>query len=360
MSTAPQPLRQQAQAAAAEDVAAPRRGLIRRAPGRAVIVLSAVCLLAGLIVLSIMVGSTSVPASTAVQALLEHDGSAQHTAVADLRVPRTLLGILCGAALAVAGALMQGMTRNPMADPGLLGVNAGAGFAVTLAVAFLGVTRIEEYLWFSFAGAILAAVAVYAIAAQGRAGATPLRLTLVGLAFGAVLGGISRTLAMMSVSAFDRMRFWEAGTLADRPLGTIGAVLPWILLGVLLALGCARALNGLALGDELARALGVRVGLARAGVVIAVTLLCGASTAAAGPLGFLGLMVPHIVRWVVGPDYRWVLPLCLVAGPSLLLLADVLGRVMVANGELQVGVVTGLIGAPLLVVLAHTRRARPL
>ncbi len=320
----------------------------------------AVVMLVVALVLSMMVGATRISPQTAVQALLDYDLSPEHIAIVDLRLPRTVLAVGAGAALAVAGALMQGLTRNPMADPGLLGVNAGAGFAVTLAVAFLGVTRIEQYLPFAFAGAVVSAVLVYAIANQGRAGATPLRLTLVGLALGAVLGGISRTLALMDVATFDRMRFWDAGTLVDRPAGTFTAVLPWLLLGVLIALACASSLNSMSLGEDLARSLGVRIGLTRCGVVAAVTLLCGAATAACGPLAFIGLMVPHIVRWIVGPDYRWVIPMCLLCGPTLLLLADIAGRVMVSNGELQVGIVTPLLGAPLLVFLAHSRRARPL
>ena len=340
----------------ADTLPAPQRRRVTRVGALMIAVLALVAALT----LSMMVGATRISPQTALQALLDYDLSPQHIAIVDLRLPRTVLAVAAGAALAVAGALMQGLTRNPMADPGLLGVNAGAGFAVTLAVAFLGVTRIEQYLPFAFAGAVASAILVYSIANQGRSGATPLRLTLVGLALGAVLGGVSRTLALMDVSTFDRMRFWDAGTLVDRPAGTFSAVLPWILLGLLIALACASSLNSMSLGEDLARSLGVRIGLARCGVVAAVTLLCGAATAACGPLAFIGLMVPHIVRWIVGPDYRWIIPMCLLCGPTLLLLADIAGRVMVSNGELQVGIVTPLLGAPLLVFLAHSRRARPL
>ncbi|UED86754.1 iron chelate uptake ABC transporter family permease subunit [Streptomyces profundus] len=327
---------------------------------RPLALLGAVALLLVAVVASVMVGSTRVPLSSVLSALGGHDGSPEHIAIHDLRVPRTALGVLVGASLAVSGALTQGLTRNPLADPGLLGVNAGAGFAVSLAVAFLGVTRVEQYLGFAFAGAVAASVAVYVIASQGRGSPTPLRLTLVGLALGAVLLGLSRTLALLDVATFDRMRFWDAGTIADRPAGTIGAIAPWVGIGLLLAFVCARPLNALSLGDQLARAVGVRVGLARLGVVVAVTLLCGSATAAAGPLAFVGLMVPHLVRWVTGPDYRWIVPICLFVGPALLLFADVLGRVMVGSGELQVGVVVALVGAPLLVVLVHLRRASAL
>ncbi|MGO1183273.1 MAG: FecCD family ABC transporter permease [Micrococcaceae bacterium] len=323
--------------------------------------LAALALLCCVTLASMGVGSTSISWATILTALTAPDGaSAEHIAVVNLRLPRTLLAIAVGASLAVAGALMQGLTRNPMADPGLLGINAGAGFAVTIAVMFLGVTRIDQYLPFAFLGAVLAAVVVYGIALRGSAGATPLRLTLVGLALGAVLMGVSRTLALMDVATFDRMRFWEAGTLVDRPGGTLATVLPWMIIGVLLALSCAGALNSLALGDDVARALGVRIGWTRGVVVVAVTLLCGAATAACGPLAFVGLMVPHLCRWVVGPDTRWIVTMSLVVGPVVLMAADILGRVMVGNGELQVGIVLPLLGAPLLVLLAHSRRARPL
>ncbi len=331
----------------------PSRPTVRRAG----VLVAAVLGLLVTAVLSLTIGSSHVPWEVVLKALGAHDGSAWHVTIRDLRVPRTLLGILVGAALAVAGALMQGLTRNPLADPGLLGVNAGAGFGVALGVAFLGVTRIDQYLVFAFAGAIIAAVVVYAIASQGRSSPTPLRLTLVGLALGAVLMGLARTLALLNVQTFDRMRFWGAGTITDRPPGTVETIWPWIIVGLVIAVACARPVNAMSLGDDVARAVGVRVGLARLGVVVAVTMLCGAATAAAGPIAFVGLMVPHIVRWVTGPDYRWIVVVSLFVGPAFLLAADILGRVIVAPGELQVGVVTGLVGAPLLVALVHWRRA---
>lgn len=251
---------------------------------------------------------------------------------------------------------MQGLTRNPLADPGILGINAGAGFAIVLGVSIFGVTSISEYLWFGFLGAVAAGALVYAVAARASGGATPLRLTLVGVALSAVLMGFSHTLAMLSTSVFDRMRFWGAGTLADRPVGTIGMVAPFIIAGLVLALTTARGMNALALGDDLARSVGSRVGWTRARGMLAVTLLCGAATAAAGPIGFVGLMVPHAVRFVVGPDQRWILPFSLVLGPTLVLLSDVLGRVVASPAELQVGVVTAFLGAPVLIALVRRSR----
>ncbi|WP_217254385.1 iron chelate uptake ABC transporter family permease subunit [Streptomyces sp. AC602_WCS936] len=321
---------------------------------------AAACVLLAAVVLSVAVGSAMLPPDVVWQALTAPDGSASHATVGDARVDRTVLGLLVGVCLGVAGALIQALTRNPLADPGVLGVNAGAGFAVTLGVALFGVTRIEQYLPFAFAGAIAGSVVVFLAASGGRGGSSPLRLTLVGVAFTAVLSGISQTLALIDTETFDRMRFWGAGTVTDRPAGTAAAIAPFVLAGLLAAVCCARPLNAIALGDDAARAVGLRVGATRAGVVIAVTVLCGAATAAAGPLMFVGLMVPHAVRWLTGPDWRWILAYCAVLAPAIVLVADVLGRLIVIPAELPVGVVLPLIGAPVLIWLARGRRARAL
>ncbi|MFI8945128.1 iron chelate uptake ABC transporter family permease subunit [Streptomyces sp. NPDC053750] len=312
------------------------------------------------VVLSVAIGSAMLPLDVVWQALTAPDGSASHATVSGARVDRTLLGILVGVSLGVAGALIQALTRNPLADPGVLGVNAGAGFAVTVAVAVFGVTRIEQYLPFAFAGAIAGSAVVYLAASGGRGGPSPLRLTLVGVAFTAVLSGISQTLALIDKDTFERMRFWEAGTVTDRPVGTAAAVAPFVLAGLLAAACCARPLNAIALGDDAARAVGLRVGATRFGVVIAVTLLCGAATAAAGPLIFVGLMVPHAVRRLTGPDWRWILAYCAVLAPAIVLVADVLGRLIVTPAELPVGVMMPLIGAPVLILLVRSSRARAL
>ncbi|MYR43169.1 iron chelate uptake ABC transporter family permease subunit [Streptomyces sp. SID5910] len=320
----------------------------------------AVGVLLAAVVLSVAVGSAMLPLDVVWQALTAPDGSASHATVSGARVDRTLLGVLVGVSLGVAGALIQALTRNPLADPGILGVNAGAGFAVTLGVAVFGVTRIEQYLPFAFAGAIAGSAVVYLAASGGRGGPTPLRLTLVGIAFTAVLSGISQTLALIDTETFDRMRFWGAGTVTDRPGGTAAAVAPFVLAGLVAAACCARPLNAIALGDDAARAVGLRVGATRTGVVIAVTLLCGAATAAAGPLVFVGLMVPHAVRWVTGPDWRWILVYSAVLAPVIVLVADVLGRLIVLPSELPVGVVMPLIGVPVLIVLVRGSRVRAL
>jgi iron complex transport system permease protein len=306
---------------------------------------------------SLAIGSARLPLGTVWAALTAPDGSLDHLTVTDLRLPRTVLAVLVGSALGLAGALIQALTRNPLADPGILGVNAGAGFAIVLGVALFGVTRIDQYLWLGFAGAVVAAVVVYLIAARAPGGASPIRLTLVGVAFSAVLSGASSTLALIDPQTFDRMRYWGAGSIADRPDGTITAILPFIAAGLALGVACARPLNALALGEDMARAVGAKTNAARGVGMVAITLLCGAATAAAGPIGFIGLMVPHAVRPLTGPDQRWVLPFSLVLAPVLLLVADVLGRLVVWPAEIQVGVVTALIGGPVLIALVRRTKA---
>ncbi|MDQ0643884.1 FecCD family ABC transporter permease [Microbacterium murale] len=315
-----------------------------------------IIVLTGLCVASLVIGSASIPLGELWQVVTDPTDPIAEATLLGLRVPRTILGVLVGAALGVSGALMQALTRNPLADPGILGVNAGAGFAVVLGVAFLGITRIDQYLPLAFLGALLAAVLVYVLAALGERPPSPLRMTLVGVATSAVLIGFSQTLALIDVETFDRMRFWGAGTLADRPGGTIETVAPWIIAGLALAVVSSRALNAVALGDDVARSFGARVGAVRITVALSITLLCGAATAAVGPIGFIGLMVPHLIRPFTGPDQRRIIAFSAIVAPVLLLGSDILGRVMV-DSELQVGIVTALVGAPILALLARNTRA---
>lgn len=313
-------------------------------------------LLAAICLLSIAVGTKYIPLNEVWNGLFAYDDSNNAVIIRELRVPRTILGLIVGVALGVSGALIQAMTRNPLADPGILGVNAGAAFFVTLAVGLLGFTGIWSYIWFAFLGAILATVAVYVLGSMGRAGATPIRLTLAGIALGAVLGGITTGMTLLNPEAFDKMRFWGAGSLSGRGLDISFAISPFVILGLILAIVIARPLNAIALGDDLAQSLGAKVKNTRVIGVIAVTLLAGAATAAAGPIGFVGLMIPHMVRWFVGPDQRWILLYTVVAAPCLLLLSDVVGRIVIRPGELQVGIVTAFVGAPVLILLVRRKK----
>ena len=341
---------------AVADTAAVRQGLAETNAGRLFWLGVAGAVLVLVLLSSIAVGSKDIPVSRVIEALLAYDDSDDHAIIMALRLPRTVLGLLVGMALGLAGALIQALTRNPLADPGILGVNAGAAFAVSIGVAVFGIASVQHYIWFAFLGAIGATVLVYAIGSVGRGAATPARLTLSGIALGAVLGGVTSGLALLDPQTFDRMRFWGAGSLAAAGFDTIATVAPFLLAGVALAILVARPLNAIALGDDLAAALGANVMGVRAVVVVAVTLLCGGATAVAGPIGFVGLMVPHVARWIVGPDQRWITAYTLVLAPILLLSADVIGRIVMRPGELQVGIVTAVVGAPVLILLARRRK----
>lgn len=339
------------------DVPAEVGGLARTDARRAAGLVVVIGVLAALCLVSIAVGTEYIPLGQVWHGLFFADGSPQSVIVRELRLPRTVLGLVVGMALGVAGALIQALTRNPLADPGILGVNAGAAFFVAIAVGVLGLSGIDAYVWFAFAGAAFAACAVYALGSMGRAGATPIRLTLSGIALGAVLGGITSGMLLLDPDAFDRMRFWSAGSLAGRGMDIVISTAPFTALGLILAALVARPLNAIALGDDLAQSLGARVIRTRVIGVVAVTLLAGAATAAAGPIGFVGLMIPHLVRWFVGPDQRWILIYTVFAAPALLLLSDVVGRLVIRPGELQVGIVTAFVGAPALIVLVRRTRA---
>ncbi len=293
----------------------------------------------------------------ALRAAAEGTGGGEiHEIVLGMRLPRAFVGVLVGAALGVSGALIQALTRNPLADTGVLGVNAGAGFLVTVGIGWFSVGSINGYIWFAFIGAAAATLVVFTIGAAGPAGATPIRLTLVGVALGAILSGASNMISLVNPKVLDGLRFWGAGSLASRDEHVFWVVLPFVVVGLVLAGFLAVPLNAIALGEDRARALGAHVGRTRALVVVAVTLLAGAATAAAGPIGFVGLIVPHVVRWIVGPDQRWIIVYCMVFAPILLLVADIIGRVVVTPQEMQVGIVTAFVGAPVLVLLARRRK----
>jgi iron complex transport system permease protein len=333
-----------------------RRGLLGGRVDRLTGLLLVVATLVALACVSLALGSNSVPFHDAVSALFDYDpNNPDQTVVRSLRVPRTAIGLLAGLALGLAGAVMQGLSRNPLADPGILGVNAGAILAVLLAVQYFGVTTLLGYVWFAFVGAGAAGVLVYSIASNGRDGATPIKLALAGTAVTALLASFATMVQLSDPRTIEAYRSWALGSLSGRGAGVAEQVWPFILVGAVLAFATARMLNALALGDDVARALGQHVGRARLISGLAVVILAGAATAAAGPIVFLGLTVPHIARAIVGPDYRWVLPYSALLAPVLLLTADVIGRLVVRPGELQVGIVSVLLGAPVFVYLVRRK-----
>jgi iron complex transport system permease protein len=317
----------------------------------ALVVLVIVCLA------SIAYGAKPMAISSVWDALWHHDGSIDdHLIVRTLRVPRTFVGLLVGVALVLSGAVMQGVTRNPLAGPGILGIDAGAALAVVIAINTFGVTSFTGYIWFAFAGAAVACATVYLLGSLGRAGATPVKLALAGAALTALFGSFTSAILLLDVATLDQFRFWVVGSLVGRDMAVVVQVVPFIIVGTVLALSTARSLNTLAMGDDVARSLGQRVGMARAASAFAVIILAGAATAIAGPIGFVGLTIPHVARAITGPDYRWVLPWSMVLSPILLLSADVVGRIVARPGEIQVGIITALIGAPFFIVLVRRRK----
>ncbi|MFC3257365.1 FecCD family ABC transporter permease [Streptomyces xanthochromogenes] len=305
-------------------------------------------------VASIAIGAKPMPLGDVWHGLLHSSGTANDVLIHDVRVPRTLLGLLVGAALGLAGAVMQALTRNPLAEPGILGVNAGAAAAVVSAISFLGVTSLTGYVWFAFLGAGVVSAAVYLLG--GSRAATPVRLALAGTAASAALYGYINAVQLTDSAALNQLRFWQVGSLAAADAATVTKVAPFILVGIVVALLLARPLNAMAMGDDTARALGARPTRTRVLSMVVITLLCGAATAACGPIVFIGLMVPHIVRAITGPDLRWVLPYAAVLSPVLLLGSDVVGRVITRPAELQVGIVTALIGGPVFICLVRRKR----
>ena len=308
------------------------------------------------LLLSIMIGANPLPIADVWKVLWAPDGSDTAFIVWSLRVPRTIVAVLAGAAFGVAGALIQALTRNPLADPGILGVNAGAGFAVTVGVGLFGLTGITGYVWFAFLGAALATIVVYLIGAAASGSAAPATLVLAGVALGAVLGGFSTFLTLIDESTFRALRDWGLGSVAHTGLEDTLSVTPFLGVGLLLAAFIAGPLNLIALGDDLAATLGAKVLRTRVLGIVAVTLLAGGATALTGGIGFVGLMVPHVVRWITGPDQRWILLYSALAAPVLVLAADIVGRVVAYPGEIQVGIVTAVIGAPVLIALMRRRK----
>ena len=307
---------------------------------------------------SITLGAADISVGTVYAALFAFDGSFDHLIIRTVRLPRVLAGAVVGAALAVAGAIMQGLTRNPLASPGILGVNAGASFAVVLAVLILGSPPLSTYALFAFIGAAGAAVFVYALGSVGRGGATPLKLTLAGAVFTAFIGSFTTAILIMDQNTLDQVRFWTAGSLAGREMPLFLRIAPYILVGLVGALLLGRQITTLSLGDDVATGLGQNTGWLKIVAAVMVVLLAGGAVALAGPVGFVGLVVPHVARFLVGVDYRWILPYAALLGAALVTVADIGARIIIRPQELPVGVVTALLGAPFFIYLARTKVRR--
>ena len=304
-----------------------------------------VAVVVGAAIFSVLVGARAVPLAAVFD--VDH---VLHPVV-EARIERTFLGLAVGASLGLAGALMQGLTRNPLADPGILGVNAGATFAMVVAMAVFGLTSMGAFLPMAFLGAAAAAVLVHAIASLGRDGATPIKLAITGAALSAGLASWTTGILLADRKTMESFRFWQVGTVAGRGFDVLLIGLPFLLLGALLALAGARLLNTLALGDDLARGLGRNTARDRAFLGIAIVLLAGTATALAGPIAFVGLVVPHVVRSLIGTDYTRVLPFAMLGGATLVVLADTIGRIVLPPSEVQVGIMCAFVGVPFFLVL---------
>ncbi len=319
-------------------------------------------LAAALVVLaaaSITIGARQVSFSDLMAGLAGHTENISQAAIVK-RVPRTVLGLLIGAALGLSGAIMQAVTRNPLADPSILGVNMGASLAVVIGITWFGLNTAHGYIFSAITGAGLAAVFVYVVGSLGRGGATPLKLALAGAATSAALVSLVTAISLPRADLADVIRSWQIGGIGGATFANVAPMIPFLTAGLILAFLCANPLNSLALGDELAAGLGEKVMVVRGIAALAAVILCGAATAMAGPIGFIGLVVPHLCRLLVGVDQRWLLPFSALTGAALLVFSDILGRVIARPGELDVGILTALIGAPVFIAIVRRSKIRDL
>lgn len=307
---------------------------------------------------SITWGAADIGFKDIYQAFTAFDGSTNHLLIYTIRLPRSLIAMLVGAALAVAGAIMQGLTRNPLAAPDILGVNAGAAFAVVVGTFISGSSSLTVYVWYAFAGAAISAIAVYLLGSLGRGGLTPFNLTIAGAALTVFISSITSGILILSQRTLEEIRFWLAGSVAGRDMNILLQVLPYICIGLILAIALSKQITILSLGEDTARSLGQSTGLIKILAAISIILLAGASVAIAGPIGFVGLIVPHVVRFLVGVDYRWILPYSVILGAVIMLIADLCGRLVLQPSELPVGLVMPLIGAPFFIYLIRWKMKR--
>ncbi|MFJ2619416.1 FecCD family ABC transporter permease [Glutamicibacter sp. NPDC087344] len=318
-----------------------------------------VCLLLILVLVisifaSLLLGARSVGIDSVLAALRDYDSADGDQVVVYSRMARTVGAIVVGAALGLAGAGLQGLTRNPLADTGILGLNAGSALAVVIVVAFFGAAALPLIMGAAFFGAAVVMTLVYVVASVGREGATPIKLALGGAALAVGVGSITNTILMISKSTLDEFRKWQIGSLSAGSMETYLLAIPVIAVGALIVLTTARASNAVAMGEDTALALGFNLNRSRLIGSIGVVLLAGTATAVAGPIAFVGLMIPHAVRLLIGSDYRWIMPASMVAGPILLLLADTLGRLILPPSEIQVGVMCAMLGGPIFIIMMRS------
>ncbi|MFJ7368848.1 FecCD family ABC transporter permease [Lysinibacillus sp. NPDC098008] len=319
------------------------------------IIVLAICVIA-----SLLFGSRTIGWTGLMDGLFHPDAQSHEASVVRQRIVRTIFSLLCGAALGVSGALMQAVTRNPIADPSILGVNTGASLFVVCGIAFLNISAASQYIWLAIAGAMITAIFVFGIGSMGASGATPLKLVLAGAATSAILSSLVVAVMIPRTNVMDQFRFWQVGSVGAGSWDAIQLFIPFLIVGMVIALFTAPALNALALGDEVATGLGVRTGTLRLFAALGGVLLCGAATALAGPIGFIGLLATHIVRLIIGPDIRFLLPMSALAGAIILTVSDVCGRLLGSPGELEVGILTAFIGAPILILITMKAKMRAL
>jgi iron complex transport system permease protein len=302
---------------------------------------------------SIVYGYTDTSWKMAWEAFQNNNGSNEHLVIETVRLPRALIAAAVGSSLAIAGALMQTLTKNPLASPSIFGINAGAGFAVVIAVSLFQISHLQAFAWIAFLGAAVAAISVYFIGSLGREGLTPMKLTLAGAAIAAMFSSFTQGFLVLSEVALDQVLFWLAGSIQGRKLEILVSVIPYFVVGWIGALLLASKLNVLSMGEDVAKALGIRTGLLKIGIGLIVILLAGGSVAVAGPVGFIGIVIPHITRSIVGIDHKWVIPYSAILGAILLLLADILARYVIMPEEVPVGVMTAIIGTPFFIYIAR-------
>lgn len=312
------------------------------------------------IIASLALGSRNISFLEVFQALFQKENDSFNSLVVRERIPRTVFSILAGASLGVSGSLMQAITRNPVADPSILGVNTGASLFVVSGIAFFHINTAGQYIWFALAGAAITAVFVYRIGSMGSGGATPIKLALAGAATSAALSSLVSAVMLPRTDVMNVYRFWQVGSVAGATWKGIVTVLPFLIAGLLIGFLSSSSLNVMALGDDVATGLGVRIGLVRIIAAFAGVLLCGATTAIAGPIGFVGLMIPHTMRMLCGPNLRIVVPMSAVGGAMLLTISDIIGRLIGNPGELEAGIVTAFFGAPILILIAMKAKVRSL